>query len=73
MDPMLVEKPEVPSRYQSTFRQMAREEIWIVAKAFFAPVYGTYLVWRHLLRLTEKADRKAFGIDARKPPSQPAE
>jgi hypothetical protein len=51
---------------------MAREEFWFVAKGFFAPVYGTYLVWKQLLRLREKADRKALG-EVPHPPSQPAE
>jgi hypothetical protein len=60
-------------RSQPAFREIAREEFWIVAKAFFAPVYGTYLVWRQLLRLTQKLDRKALGIVAPQPPSQPAE
>ncbi|HET9640149.1 MAG TPA: hypothetical protein VFP12_13180 [Allosphingosinicella sp.] len=52
------------------FREIAREEFWFVAKGFFAPVYGTYLVWRQLLRQTDKADRKALGIPE---PKQPAE
>ena len=65
--------PPKPSRSQPTFREIAREEFWIVAKAFFAPVYGTYLVWRHLLRLTRKVDRKALGLAEPQPPTQPAE
>jgi hypothetical protein len=52
---------------------MAREEFWIVAKSFFAPVYGTYLVWRRLLRLTQKVDRKALTVTAQPRPLQPAE
>ena len=72
--PSPVRKPPEPSRPQPTFREIAREEFWFVAKGFFAPVYGTYLVWRQLLRQKEKADRKALGIPApRQPPSQPAE
>jgi len=43
-----------------TFREIAREEFWIVAKSFFAPIYGTFIVWRELLRLTRRVDRKAF-------------
>ena len=74
MDPAAVRKPPEPSRSQPTFREIAREEFWFVAKGFFAPVYGTYLVWRQLLRQKEKADRKALGIPApQRPPSQPAE
>lgn len=72
-DPMPVRKPLEPALPQPAFREMAREEFWFVAKGFFAPVYGTYLVWKQLLRLKEKADRKALGIDAPKSPSQPAE
>ena len=72
-DPTPVRKPRGPTRSQPGFREIAREEFWIVAKAFFAPVYGTYLVWRQLLRLKEKVDRKALGVAAPHPPSQPAE
>lgn len=72
-DPTSVRKPPEGSRSQPAFREMAREEFWFVAKAFFAPVYGTYLVWRQLLRLKEKVDRKALGIATPRPPSQPAE
>lgn len=69
---MPVGKPLEPAACQPTFREMAREEFWFVAKGFFAPVYGTYLVWKQLLRLREKADRKALG-EVPHPPSQPAE
>jgi hypothetical protein len=62
-----------PALSQPTFREMAREEFWFVAKAFFAPVYGTYLVWRQLLQATEKVDRKTLGVAPPEPPSQPAE
>ena len=72
-DPGSVGKPPEPAPSQPGFREMAREEFWIVAKAFFAPVYGTYLVWRQLSRLTDKVDRKALGATAPEPPSQPAE
>lgn len=27
------------------FREIAREEFWIVAKTFFAPIYLAYLLW----------------------------
>jgi hypothetical protein len=37
-------------------REVAREEFWIVAKAFFAPVYGTLLVLSQLLKLTRQVD-----------------
>jgi hypothetical protein len=70
-DPIPAGRPRVPT--QPTFRQMAREEFWFVAKAFFAPVYGTYLVWRQLLQATEKVDRKTLGVAPPEPPSQPAE
>lgn len=55
------------------FREMAREEFWIVAKSFFAPIYGTYLVWKRLRRLTYKVDRKALDVSTAQPPLQPAE
>ncbi|MBV8686124.1 MAG: hypothetical protein JOZ90_02935 [Alphaproteobacteria bacterium] len=51
------------------FRDIAREEFWIVARSFFAPVYGTLLVWRRLARLTRRVDRPAAGGR----PLQPAE
>lgn len=72
-DPMPEGKPREPSPSQPTFRDIAREEFWIVAKAFFAPVYGTYLVWRQLLSLTHKVDREALDVAAPQPPSQPRE
>ena len=72
-EPMPEGTPREPLRSRPTFREIAREEFWIVAKAFFAPVYGTWLVWRQLLQQKEKADRKALGIPAPQPPSQPAE
>jgi hypothetical protein len=56
-----------------TFRAMAREEFWIVVKSFFAPLYGTLLVWRHLLRLTRRVDRRLDRDDLSQPPFQPAE
>lgn len=70
MDSTPAKTPREPSRSQPMFREIAREEFWFVAKGFFAPVYGTYLVWRQLLRQTDKADRKALGIPE---PKQPAE
>ncbi|MEO7179007.1 MAG: hypothetical protein ABIW83_09195 [Allosphingosinicella sp.] len=66
-------EPRGPSRTEPTFRQMAREEFWFVAKAFFAPVYGTYLVWKQLLRVTDETDRKVRGVVKPQIPSQPAE
>jgi hypothetical protein len=72
-DPAPVRNAGEGPRSQPAFREIAREEFWFVAKAFFAPVYGTYLVWRQLLRLREKTDRKALGLAAPEPPSQPAE
>lgn len=41
-----------------TFGEIAREEFWIVAKSFFAPVYGTLLVLRHLLKVTRRVDAR---------------
>jgi len=38
------------------FRDMAREEFWIVAKAFFAPVYGLFLAWRELSESLRRVD-----------------
>lgn len=72
-EPMRKEKPRDLSPAQPTFREIAREEFWFVAKAYFAPVYGTYLVWKQLLRLKENVDRKALGVAAPPAPSQPAE
>ena len=73
-NPAPASKPQEPTRPEPRLREIARKEFWIVAKAFFAPVYGTYLVWRQLLRQTEKVDRKALGVPAPpQPPSQPAE
>jgi len=40
--------------------EIAREEFWIVAKSFFAPVYGPVLVWKRLLRLTRRVDQRAL-------------
>lgn len=39
------------------FRDIAREEFWIVAKAFFAPIYGLFLVRKELSKLLRHADR----------------
>lgn len=72
-DPTPARIPREASRSQPAFREIAREEFWFVAKAFFAPVYGTYLVWKQLVRLKERVDRKALGVAAPQPPSQPAE
>lgn len=55
------------------FRDIAREEFWIVARSFFAPVYGTLLVWKRLSRLTRQVDRKAAPRAPSDPPLQPAE
>lgn len=46
-------------RTNLTRLDIAREEFWFVAKAFFAPVYGAILVLRHLMRETEVVDREA--------------
>lgn len=56
-----------------TFLEMAREEFGIVARSYFAPVYGTLLVLKHLLRLTRKVDRRALARTADPAPLQPAE
>jgi hypothetical protein len=55
------------------FRDIAREEFWIVARSFFAPIYGTLLVWKRLARLTRRVDRKASPRTLDHPPLQPAE
>ena len=39
-----------------SFQEIAREEFWVVAKSFFAPIYGTMLVLRQLLRVTHYMD-----------------
>jgi hypothetical protein len=60
---------------QPGLREIAREEFWIVAKSFFAPIYGTLIVWRRLLRLTREADRCAVSREsvAEDPVLTPAE
>jgi hypothetical protein len=45
------------------FGDIAREEFWIVAKSFFAPVYGTLIVLKHLLRFTRQVDRRALAVN----------
>ena len=42
-----------------TVGEIAREEFGIVAKAFFAPVYGSWLVLRQLLKVTQRVDSNA--------------
>lgn len=42
------------------FAAVAREEFWIVARSYFAPIYGTLLVWRLLLRVTRRVDAKTL-------------
>lgn len=64
----LLEDAEQHRAERPTFAQVAREEFWIVAKSYFAPVYGTLLVLRMLLRLTRRVDGKALG---RKPAEAP--
>jgi hypothetical protein len=67
-----VEKEGYKQR-RPTMREIARQEFWIVAKSFFAPVYGTLLVCRRLWRLTRQVDRKALtGVEPHTP-FQPAE
>jgi hypothetical protein len=56
-----------------SFRDIAREEFWIVARSFFAPIYGTLLVWRRLARFTRQVDRGTFRSRPSDPPLQPAE
>lgn len=60
------DESDKPTVDRPTLREIAREEFWIVAKSYFAPIYGTLLVWRHLLRVTQRLDRKALN-DAEKP------
>jgi len=55
------------------FRDIAREEFWIVARSFFAPIYGTLLVWKRLSRLTRWVDRKPLPRTPSRPPLHPAE
>ncbi|MBO9711415.1 hypothetical protein [Sphingomonas sp.] len=45
-------------RARDTIGQMARQEFWVVAKSFFAPVYGTILVLRQLMRWTNRIDER---------------
>jgi hypothetical protein len=54
-------------------RDIAREEFWIVARSFFAPIYGTLLVWKRLSRLTRRVDRGSAERPPGDPPLQPAE
>lgn len=46
-----------PATTQS-LREVAQEEFWIVAKSFFAPVYGPIVLFRQLLQLTRAVDGK---------------
>lgn len=57
---------------QATFGEVAIEEFWIVAKSYFAPVYGTLLVWRRLLRLTRRVDRQALAGKVAPPAETPS-
>jgi hypothetical protein len=57
----------------ASFRDIAREEFWIVARSFFAPIYGTLLVWRRLARFTRHVDRGTFRSRPSDLPLQPAE
>jgi hypothetical protein len=43
-----------------SLRQLAREEFWIVAKTFFAPIYLLLLLWR----FRSGANRKIGGSSA---------
>ena len=49
-----------PPRVEPTLGEIAREEFWIVAKAFFAPIYGSWLVLRQLLQVTQRVDGDAL-------------
>ena len=69
----IAEAEPIAASSRPTFREIATEEFWIVAKSFFAPIYGTYLVWRRLLTLTKKVDREALMPVDPEPPLQPAE
>lgn len=55
----MADRNNEPSAFAG-FLEIAREEFWIVAKSFFAPVYGPLLVWKRLLRLTRRVDQKAL-------------
>ena len=67
----LPEDSEQRGPRRSTFAEVAREEFWIVAKSYFAPVYGTMMVCRRLARLTRLLDGKALASG--RAPSGPAE
>jgi len=54
-------------------RDIASEEFWIVARSFFAPIYGILLVWKRLSRLTRQLDRKPSPRSPANPPFHPAE
>ena len=43
-----------------TLGEVVREEFWIVAKSFFAPVYGPFVVLEHLLKKTERVDQETL-------------
>ncbi len=45
-------------RREPSVGQVAREEFWIVAKTFFAPVYLMVLLWRRLSRGSRPIDGK---------------
>lgn len=48
-------RPRSPGAF--SFREIALQEFWIVAKYFFAPIYGTHLALKQLHRMTRRVDK----------------
>lgn len=46
-----------PNDLPPSWAEIARQEFWIVAKSFFAPIYGAALVFQHLARATQAQDQ----------------
>lgn len=38
------------------FGNVAKEEFWIVTRSFFAPIYGTVIVLKQLLKVAQQMD-----------------
>ena len=47
---------QAPENESVTLSDMAKQEFWLVAKTFFAPIYGTALVLRQVLRTVRLID-----------------
>lgn len=64
---------ETIQQAEPTIGQIARQEFWIVSKAYFAPIYGSLLVLRHLLRATRAMDSSTARLIDAEATAMPAE